>query len=219
MPSGSSDSPSEEMSWESYETIWRERWMTHPQADPFSLTIYLQFHGRLWATPAQTSYLWIPSRKKSWEIIALLLFYDTKYLGDLFYSISNWYDNVSIYFLKGFLKKWEDYICCHITFIVFTKRYLISRDDIIFLLIFMARNLFSLICEGYDTYFSPSSLFPFLLGETNRVTAREAGITFWISTVTRISNFLQHKVTWSYLYTFIMYFQSISIFLSFGDDL
>lgn len=55
----------------------------------------------------------------------------------------------------------------YIAFIVLRIRYLISRGDIIFLLIFTARNSFSLICESYNSHFFFSIWFPFLLGEMN----------------------------------------------------
>lgn len=133
-----------------YRTIWRGRDDGWPAPSPFSPIIYLQVHMRIWASlPCQVVYGYL---KESWEIIALSLFYDTKFWGDLFYSINKWYDNFpsfsQIYFLKGFLDKWKDYIHCHIMCIVFRMRYLISKVEILFLLTFMASDVFSLICAS-----------------------------------------------------------------------
>lgn len=51
--------------------------------------------------------------------------------------------------------------------------YLISRADIIFL-IFIARNLFSVICESCNSYLF-CSLFPSLLGKMNLNFINESG--------------------------------------------
>lgn len=127
------------------------------------------------------------------------MFYATKFLGNLFHSTRNWYDDCfslsQIYFLKYFLSEWEGFIYCHIALIFLRMVYLVSTVDIVFLLRFIAGNSFFKICEGYNSHFSFSSLFPSLLGdmslsfinESDSKSIMPGSVQLWESAVSSLS--------------------------------